>query len=324
MSALTFTWRTGLSQLAVLLTWMTCQADPPTASTLQGHRSWVAAVSFSPDGKRLVSASADRTAITWLLPSGKPDQVLTGHRDYVSTIVGGAQGVLVTGSYDGTVRLWRPGKTAEILDRRRGAVMAVALSADGKRVAVGGLDGVITFMDIHSRKNSLRLLGHKTWVNSLSFDAKGVRLASGSSDGTARLWDPQSGKTIRIFTLDDPREIRSVALSPDGKLLAAGLRFGAVKVWETSTGSEVINLRAHQGDAWAVCFTPDGKTLITGGGDWGKPGTVRLWLTKDWKAGLTLSHPSEVLCVAVSPQGRWIAAAGSGKTISLWDLGAKK
>ena len=55
-----------------------------------------------------------------------------------------------------------------------------------------------------------------------------------------------------------------------------------------------------------------------------KPGTVRLWQTKGWTGGATLTHPSEVLCVATSPDGRWVAAGGSGKTVSLWDVRPQK
>src|SRR5262249_41237675 len=182
----------------------------------------------------------------------------------------------------------------------------------------------VTLLDPSGEKKVRRLTGHRTWVNSLSFGKDGSRLASGSSDGTARLWDVKAGKGVKRFTLDDPRGIRGVALSADGKSLAAGLRFGAVKVWDVASGKGVANLDAHEGDAWSVCFTSDGKTLISGGGDWGKPGTVRLWETKTWSGGMTLTHPSEVLCVAVSPDGRWVAAGGSGKTVSLWDVRPQK
>jgi WD40 repeat protein len=298
-----------------------CRADrTPPVTTLEGHKGWVGAVAFSPDGKRLATASADRTARIWHVEGGRQTEVLEGHTDSVCAVAFAPDGVVVTGGHDGTVRLWRPMQQSKVLESRRGAVMAVAVSPDGKTVAAGGLDGVITLLDPSGKKTLTRLIGHKTWVNSLAFSSDGSRLASGSSDGTARLWNTKTSKVVKTFALADPREIRCVALSPDGKTIAAGVRFGAVKVWDVSSGKKVASMDAHEGDAWSVCFTPDGKTLVSGGGDWGKPGTVRQWETKTWTGGVTLAHPAEVLCVTVSPDGRWLTAGGSGRTVRMWDL----
>ena len=204
-------------------------------------------------------------------------------------------------------------KQSKGLDKRRGAVLAVAVSPDGKTVAAGGMDGVITLLDPSGIETTRRLTGHKSWVNSLAFSRDGTRLASGSSDGTARLWDTKTARPVRTFALADPREIRAVTLSPDGKTIAAGIRYGKVQVWNTASGKGLASLDAHDGDTWSVCFTPDGKTLVSGGGDWGKPGTVRQWETRTWTGGATLSCPAEVLCVSVSPNGRWLATSGMGK-----------
>lgn len=300
-----------------------CWADrSPPVSTLVGHEGWVASVAFDPDGKSLASAGADRRVLTWDVASGRSRQKRTGHGDGVCAVAF-AKGAVVSGGFDGTVRLWSDEARHRVLHRQRGAVLAVACSPDGEAVAVGGMDGVVSLLDVTGRAAVVRLRGHRSWVNSLAFSADGKRLLSGSSDGTARLWDVAKGEAVRAFALPTPREIRSAALSPDGKSVAAGVRFGAVRVWDVG-GKEVANLDAHEGDAWAVAFAPDGKTLYSGGGDWGKPGCVRAWETKTWAGGATLTHPAEVLCLAVSADGRWLAAGGAGKTVSLWELAATR
>ena len=106
----------------------------------------------------------------------------------------------------------------------------------------------------------------------------------------------------------------------NGKTIAAGVRYGIVKAWDVESGKETASLTAHDGDAWAVSFTPDGKTLVSGGGDWGKPGTVKLWDTKTWKERERLKHTNEVLCVAFHPNRPIVAAGAWDKTVRVWDL----
>jgi len=310
-----------LAWIGALLALLPAGADEkaPKPTAIKGHTKWVGAVAFSPDSKQLGTASADRTVRSWRVEDGTSVEVLKGHTDTVCAVAV-AKGVIVTGGHDGTVRLWRPKKEPQVIEKRRGAVLTVALSPDGHTAAAGGFDGVITLIDVPGGKERARLTGHKSWVNALAFSDDGARLASGSSDGTARLWDVKAKKTIKVFQVRDPREVRGVALSPDGKTLAAAVRYGAVIAWDVKTGRELASRDAHEGEAWAVCFAPDGKTLVSGGGEWGKPGTVKLWDTASWKARQSLAHPGEVLSVAVSPDGRWLAAGGAGGAVRLWPL----
>jgi len=89
-------------------------------------------------------------------------------------------------------------------------------------------------------------------------------------------------------------------------------------VWDVPARKRRAVLQASAGEVWSVAFTPDGKMLVSGGGDWRRPGEVRLWDTATWKERTALRHTGEVLCVAVAPDGKGVAAGSWDKTIRLW------
>jgi WD40 repeat protein len=109
-------------------------------------------------------------------------------------------------------------------------------------------------------------------------------------------------------------------LSADGSAIAAGLRYGTVKVWDTATWQERFQIAAHKGDAWSVTYSPDGKTLITGGGDWNQPGQIKVCDAATGELRKTIEATGEVLSIAVSPTGDKLAAACGDKSVTIWDL----
>jgi WD40 repeat protein len=111
-----------------------------------------------------------------------------------------------------------------------------------------------------------------------------------------------------------------VALSPDGKTLAAGLRYGWVKVWAAPAWDQGRSFRAHDADVWALTFTPIGSVLITGDGDWNRPGQVKFWDTKAQALLAQFSTSGEVLSLACSPVARQVAVGCWNKQLEVRDL----
>ena len=91
-------------------------------------------------------------------------------------------------------------------------------------------------------------------------------------------------------------------------------------MWDFPSLQERAVIKAHKSDVWSVAFFPDSKAFASGDGDWDQPGEVKLWSADMGKAIKTLNHTGEVLCIAVSPDGKLLAAGSWDKTIKLWDL----
>lgn len=138
-------------------------------------------------------------------------------------------------------------------------------------------------------KGILTLKGHNREVNAAAFSPDGKTIASGSNDGSIKLWRSQDG--TELMTLDGLTDrgwlrrllftspIYAVAFSPDGQTIAGGTN--GIKLWQTRNGQPTTTPPLQTGLVYAVAFSPNGETLATGGAD----GAVRLW---QWKEGLEI------------------------------------
>jgi len=294
---------------------------------MKGSTGWVGSVAFSPDGSSLASASSDGTVRLWDAVTGEVKAVLKGHRDIVAAVAFPSSGPsshrLASASFDGTVKMWdlATGSETRTLSGHRGAVLALVWRRDPDELISAGMDGTVRIWDTASGSERAVLRGHKTWVNALALTADGATLASASSDGTVKLWSISSRSETATLPLGaDAGEGRSVAISPDGSRLVAGARYGMVKVWDVASRAELRTLRGHAGDVWSVAFAAGGSVLASGDGDWDRPGEVKLRDVETGRERPSLQHSGEVLCLALSPDGKRLAAGGWDKTILVWRL----
>jgi WD40 repeat protein len=215
--------------------------------TFKGHEEDVVSAAFSPDGKRIVTASDDYTARLWDAQTHKLIGVLKGHKKNVSHAAFSPDGnSIVTASFDGSARLW----------------------------------------DVKTRKVIAALNGHEQKVNSAAFSPDGKRIVTASGDGTARLWDAQTHKPIGKPLALAEGTVESVAFSPDGKRIVTGssswtpdgkpiaradadlLKEGSVQLWDAQTHKPIGKPLAADGygTVASVAFSPDGNRIITASG----------------------------------------------------------
>ncbi|KAJ6070716.1 hypothetical protein N7467_012035 [Penicillium canescens] len=282
--------------------------------TLEGHSGSVCAVAFSPDGRLLASGSSDEAIRLWDTVTGAPKQTLEGHSGSVCAVAFSPDGrLLASGSDDKTIRLWgTTGATQQTLEGHSGLVASVAFSHDG-RLASGSDDKTIRLWKTTGVPQQT-IECHSGSVRVVAFSPDGRLLASGSSDGTIRLWDAARGTPKQILE-GHWGSVCAVAFSPDGRLLASGSSDEAIRLWDTVTGAPEETLGGHSGLVGSVAFSPDGRLLASGSDD----ETIRLWDTATGALQQTLEgHSGSVRSVAFSHDGR-LASGSDDKTIRLWD-----
>ncbi len=277
------------------------------------------AVTFSPDGRRLASASDDRTIQVWDVASGQSVATLQGHSDEVWSVAFSPDGRrLASASKDRTIRVWDVvrGQSVATLKGHSDAVGSVAFSPDGRRLASASEDRTIRVWDVASGLSMATLKGHSRAVVSVAFSPDGRRLASASWDRTIRVWDVSSGHSVATLQ-GHSDSVWSVAFSPDGRRLASASEDGTIRVWDVSSGQSVAILQGHSAAVRSVAFSPDGRRLASAS----KDGTTRVWDVSSGQSVATLQgHSAGVLSIAFSPDGRRLASASEDGTIRVWEV----
>jgi uncharacterized protein with WD repeat len=205
-----------------------------------------------------------------------------------------------------------------LLQRNPGEIWAVALSPDGKTLAVvNGLwdkPGALTLWDLPTGKVRATVR-ENLGIRCVAFAPDGKTLATADFfDKTAKIRDAATGQVLRVLR-GHVDGVNYVAFSPDGKLLATAGLDKNTKIWDVATGKETATLTGHTNGVYSLAFSPDGTMLITGGGD----NTVRLW---DVATGKELhcydGHANPVMYVVFFPDGRRAASASRDNTLRLW------
>jgi WD40 repeat protein len=306
------------------------------------HHAPVLAAALSPDGKTILTGAGDGLARLWEAATGKPLGRALVHDLQLAALAFSPDGEIVATASGRTVRLWDAvtGQPLGPALPHLGDVGYVIFSPDGKTLATSGKNETRLW---EVRKGMLPgpAMVHRDAIHAAALSSDGRMLLTGSgiqsprSQGEVRLWDLATGKPLGK-PLPQEGSVSSVAISPDGKTFATVDRpslewVGRAWLWDAGPDGDLSRATRRQRPLvppnpnriaripiWVTAFSPDGRTLLTGGQG------VELWDVETGKSlGPRLPHLPEARWAIFSPDGRSVLAAGWGPAL-LWDVETRK
>jgi WD40 repeat protein len=292
-------------------------AQRPELYVQTNHADIVRAVAISPNGQLAASASNDKTVRLWDVKNGTVLRTLSGHSGTVFSLLFVSDKILLSGSHR-EIKSWdvTTGKVLREIPSRRN-VTSMSLSSDGKILAFAAIDHVV-LLDLALRtRKELRVprgdLNKMTFRVAFRPSTNGPPVLATTFDNTVVLWDAATGQQLGTLEHLATAELKAIAFSPDGKLLAiSGTDFWYI--WDVEKRESLFRGKTLP---YGLAFSPDGKLLASGSDD----GLTKIWETETGKELRTLApHRASVRALAFSPDNSLLATGSNDSTINIWDV----
>jgi RNA polymerase sigma factor (sigma-70 family) len=303
--------------------WETATGSP--LARHPGPEGGIAYVVFSPDGRRVATASWEGAVRLWEAATGK----LLRRWEVFGPLAFTADGktLLCGGWGNGKVHFLDVATGAETrpLQAHAKGVWDLCLSADGKRLATAGMDGLVRLWDPATGRQ-LQDFGGKQKADALHLvlSPDGARLVTSHFDHAVRVWETTGGTLVRQHAEAD--DLGGLALSADGRFLAWSGGDGpgqpSIRVRDLATGKGFRQVPGYGDPLDRIAFAPDGRSLIWGGQH--RPELCLFEVATGQLRRKFLGHHGHVTCVAFSPDGRLMASGGSDACVLIWDAAGRR
>ena len=290
-------------------------------SDIAQHRNYLnyityynTSVTFSPDGKTLVSTCWDGNIRFWDVQTNKIKATLDVNGGVGKVLFSPDGNIFI--SAGGAIELWDANSLQHKFTFKENYeyITSLAISPDGTTLASASDDERIDLWDMQNRKHISKIHGHTKSDKVLVFSPDGTILASRGPNKTIRLWDAKTRKRLKML-IGHKRSVESIAFSPDGKTLASGSWDQTIMLWDVQTGKHKATLTGHKEGVRSLTYSPNGDTLASAGHD----GTIRFWNTQNNQHKTTLTHTPFSTPDLLSHDGKTLVASVN-KDILLLDV----
>ena len=285
-------------------------------STLR-HENAVHSAAWSPDGRRIVTASRDMTARVWNADGTGDAIILAGHGGAVNSAAWSPDGQrIATASEDKTMRVWHASGTGDaiVLTGHEWPVLSAVWSPDGERVVTASSDGTVRVWHADGAGERVVLKAHGGMLTRAAWSPDGQRIVTTSVE-TAQVWNAD-GTGDPIILKGHESAVSFAAWSPDGKRIVTVSTDYTARVWSADGTGDPLVLKGHAHFVDSAAWSPDGKRIVTVSFD----ETARVWNADGTGDPLVLEgHENNVLAAVWSPDGKRIATASRDKTARVWN-----
>ncbi|MFB2920618.1 CHAT domain-containing protein [Aerosakkonema funiforme] len=282
--------------------------------TLQKHKAWIYAVSFSPKGNIIASGSIDGTLILWHCKDGVylPTEVLEKHTDEVVDVAFSPNGKMVaSASQDKTVKLWTlEGELLTTLKGHENTVTSVSFSADSRTLVSSSQDRTIRMWKIDGTE--LYIKDIQKPIEYVAFSPDGQKIASAIENGNIIIWQNYNDFFTEVRTLNGHKDkVKKVSFSSDSNTIVSCGRDTTVKLWHSCGKFE-----GHSDKIVSIDLSADGNIIATASHD----GTVKLWERNgSLKKNLPIDSRT-IIDIKFNPVKDIIATASHDGTLKLWSI----
>lgn len=283
--------------------WQLDAEDSP-APTLR-HSGWIHAVALAADGLLAVTAGQDRVVRAWDAASGRMIRELKGHQGPVTAVAFDARlGRVVSGSHDGSLRIWRlDDDGSEELAGPGDPISVVALFRDNTHALCGSSDGTVLLWDLEHRRLERRWDAHPRGITFVAANSSGTMAVTGSTDGLLKTWQLPTCSLMRSMHAHADG-ITAGAMSSDSRYLVTGGGDGSLRLWSLAETKLLQTIEAHSARTRSVQILETAGLVVTAGYD----RYVRVWRFPDLSPIAGFAADSAVAAVDASDDGSMLVA----------------